>query len=415
MINSLMYKDYYLSKVTTMTTMKFIVSQDKLLQALHRTRNVWPNKSNKLFDSFFFTFTDDQRDPTMTVHASDGSVWMTETISLDANPSDPRPIAIGGEYLISVIESLESQPLEFVVAESQLTVRYSKGSFRLPLDIGTQEFLEKDRPSPNVEAADGYVLKYLTPELCSILQRCSFAMACDDLCPPLMGVYVNLTDNFSEYVASDGHKLVRVRKDAHPSLRAYSAAPLSFIIPAQVVHILLRILPGTLRVTFQYQKDNASARIVIDNKITLAFHTTKCIYPNYCSVIPEHHTIEMIVNRKQLIESVSRLTFFTSDAEMITMNVTKESLHLNATDTDYEMQADEYLPCKARMHDGTFMTALVIGLRATTLEEALKALSSEEVLFHFTSFDRPIIFYPYPQPHGSEEITMLIMPMLVNN
>ena len=115
------------------------------------------------------------------------------------------------ERKATVLKSIDEQPLHFEVLEYQVIVHHAIGSFRLPLYQNVSEFFDFKAPTPYVEADDGYQLEYEAPCLKSILGRCNFAMAQDELRPVLNGVYFNLTDKFCDYVSSDGHKLVRVR------------------------------------------------------------------------------------------------------------------------------------------------------------------------------------------------------------
>lgn len=425
--------------------MEFIVSRNRLLRALQHTRCAITKGELDVFKYFVLTFPDNPDDCTMTVHASNGGLWITETVLLDklipgTDDGTMHPVAIWYSDLLRCIKALDEQPLHFTVFEYQLSVQHSVGSFRLPLGNQAMEFLEFPHQLPDVEAPDCYTFEYEAPGLRSILNRCRFAMAEDELRPVMNGVYMNLTDTYADYVSSDGHKLVRVRKSPVCCCDTATPANLSLILPSPIVKALMHILPTTGDVVFEFQKElmkekttidatghrqkimeqvrRPVARIIIDDLITLSFNPIDGRYPQYWSVIPEHSYFQMTIDRKQLIKSFDRLVLFSSVSDLIKLTFSPERLRLNAKDTDFSMDAEEMLPCTCAKTDGTSLIPdqnfMQIGMKGRTMIQTLRALQSEKVVFHLIDSSRAIIIHPVPQP-DVEDITMLLMPMLCND
>jgi len=412
--------------------MEFIVSRNSLLRALQHVRCAITKQEIQVFKHFVFSF--DEEKGLMTVHASNGYVWMEEKVALDGHPVEPRPIAIYYSDIINPLKSLDEQPLRFEVLEYQVVVHHSIGSFRLPLYQNASEFFDFKAPAPDVKADDGWLLEYEAPCLKSVLSRCSFAMAQDELRPVMNGVYVNLTDQFSDYVSSDGHKLVRVRKN--PVNYGDLFVGTSFIIPYAVVKTLLKVLPSTGDVDVEYQKElmkeytrtnldgreekylstvrKPQCRIVIDDTLTISFNPIEGKYPTYWSVIPESHVFKMTVDRKALIKSCGRLSFFTNRSNLVEMRIDKTTLKLKSENADFEVAGDEALPCECEPFDGCSSISLRIGMNVVAVSQTLKALSTEKVLFLYQDQSRAVIIQPQPQP-DNEEITMLLMPMFIND
>ena len=416
--------------------MEFIVSRNSLLLALQHVRCAITKQEIPVFKHFVFSF--DEEGKMMTVHASNGSVWMEEKVVLDKHAVKPRPIAIYFSDIIKPLKSLDEQPLRFEVLEYQVIVHHSIGSFRLPLYQNASEFFDFKSPAPDVEADDGWLLEYEAPCLKSVLSRCNFAMAQDELRPVMNGVYVNLTDQFSDYVSSDGHKLVRVRKDPVNYSPLFTGT--SFIIPYAVVKTLLKVLPSTGDVAVEYQKElmkehtltdkdgngrtvkekylvterKPQCRIVIEDTLTVSFNTVEGKYPQYWSVIPESHVFKMTVDRKALIKSCDRLSFFSSQSGMVEMRIDETTLKLKSEDKDFEVAGKEQLPCVSEPFNGHLPVNLRIGMKAVSVSQTLKTLFAEKVVFLLTDSSRAAIIQPHPQP-DNEEITMLLMPMLIND
>lgn len=409
--------------------MEFAVSRNALLNALQHTRCAITKHPNHAFECFVLTFDEEK---IMTVRASNGELWMTETVLLNDVKAETRPIAIYYNDTLRSIKALDEQPLRFEVFDYQLVVHHSVGQFRLPLCNTAEEFLHYACPQPDADAPDGHRIEYEAPGLKSILSRCNFAMAKDELRPVMNGVYINLTKDFSDYVSSDGHKLIRIRK--RPVCCDAIATEAAVILPSNVVKTLLRVLPATGDVEIEYQEElvkkpshgkeyqerKPQCRITVDDYLTLSFNPVEGRYPAYWQVIPEAHRLQMTIDRRQLIKSVDRLTIFANDSSyLMTMIIDNDTVHLNTEDKDFELSGEEQLPCECKvLGDGEVLSddkpSLKIGFKAPSLSATLKALSTEEVALYFTDSSRAVIIKPVPQP-DTEEITMLLMPMFTND
>ena len=405
--------------------MEFNVSRNELFQALKHCQNAICKGPLGIFKNFVFTFSEEPKPLYIKIHASNGEYWITEMvpiISVMSSADAPGPFRTFAVYcydILRAVMSLEEQPLIIRVHEYQLSVHHARGFFRIPLakDAEAKEFLEWKRPGTSLDNGPIHHLVYEVPCLRSILSRCKYAMAQDELRPVMNGVHFNLTDKFSDYVSSDGHKLVRVRKD--PMNVVNSDGPMSFIIPAQIVRVLMKILPTTGFVGCVYQeeskKERASMQIIMDDNISLSFRPVDGKYPKYWNVIPEQFNYELTVKRRLMIKCVERLAMFAnwSSGLMMMRFDKKDVMYLNVEDKDYEMSGEEFLECDfAKTGKGALNFR--IGVKASSVAETLRALSSEDVVFRFIDSSHAIIITPKPQP-DVEEVTMLLMPMLCND
>lgn len=420
--------------------MEFIVSRNALLQALNHVRCAIFAKSNApICKSYIFSFPEESDNKLMVISASDGDQWLSETVQILPNlssadsPSEFRTVAVEWYSLLKSIRSLDEQPLTFRVGEYQMTISHSVGSFKIPLATSSYSDFINCKPCPDAEAEDGYRIEYEVPGMRSILNRCKFTVAHDELRPAMNGVYVNLTEEYADYVASDGHRLVRVRKN--PVCQDGKAMSLSFIIPAKVVNTILKILPAAGDITLDYQKElkvketkiregegetytvcerRAMASITIDDKTTISFYPVDSRYPNYNNVIPLDFNYEMSIDRRLLIKSVDRLSLFTSDSGMIVISIEKDKIHLCANYVAFGMGGEESIPCEFKVYATNLESVLRLGANSSNLSSILKAIQSENVIFKFQDASRGFVIMPEPQP-DVEEITMLLMPMLLSD
>lgn len=96
------------------------------------------------------------------------------------------------------------------------------------------------------------------------------------------------------------------------------------------------------------------------------------------------------------------------------MRIDESTLKLKSENADFEVAADEQLPCVSEPFDGHSPINLRIGMDAVSVSQALKTISTEKAVFLLTDSSRAAIIQPHPQP-DNEEITMLLMPMLIND
>ncbi len=411
----------------------FTVSRDGLMPAVQHvslTTMTYKDAVEEAYACLLFTIDG----KLLTLHSSNSSDWMQQSVALDDDPEgEVRPFAVEWRVLMKTLKALEQQPLRFIVGEYQLTVVHACGKFMLPLAKGAVEFAEL--PRPQLADRETRRLEFEASGLRSILTRCRFAMAQDELRPVMNGVYINVTREYTDYVSSDGHMLVRVRKEGYDFKD-------SCIIPRHVVSLLLKILPKTGDVVFSFDAyreetvyDERKMKNVtkvtqmpfgvfeIDDTITLRCNLIDGMYPRYWSVIPDYHAFSMTIARRAFIKSIDRMTEFAYEpSRLLMLNVEKDNVRLNTEDKDFGYAAEETLPCDCAVGnmpgksgknlDGNL--PLEIGLKATSLSQTLKMLDSASVECQMTDALRCVILRPKPQP-DVEDITMMLMPMLISD
>ena len=355
----------------------------------------------------------------MQIEVSDKEIFMSESVSIGNPDVGEIEFAVFAPQFIKAIKSLDSQELELSVLEYQIIVRHSTGSFALPLDDCVAMFdADVKEPmlggkKPVFDLTKAETLTMEAPGLNSILTKCLYACADDSLRPVLNGVCMAMNDKYTDFVASDGHKLVRLRKHSITTNK-----PVRMVWPRKVVTTLLKILPKTgfvdlwLRIelveaTNEYQV--LFARLLVEDGPEIFFKPIDGRYPNYESVIPTTHCIEFTADRKNLIKSVERISQFTNDSSgLIVFHLKDNSLTMTGEDKDFETKADETLPVK---YGGNF---LKMGFKDITVIKTLRNVVSNEITVKGKDSSQAFTFEPTVQP-DNEEILMLLMPMLIND
>ena len=133
-------------------------------------------------------------------------------------------------------------------------------------------------------------------------------------------------------------------------------------------------------------------------------------YPNYEAVIPKENPNKLTVDRASFQNSVRRVSIFSSKTtHQIRLKMAGTELNISAEDIDFSNKADERLNCDYQGDD------MQIGFNSRFLSEMLSNLSSNEVLIEMSLPNRAGILTPIDGTDEGEQITMLVMPVMLNN
>ena len=372
--------------------MKFIVSSTYLLKQLQILGGVI-NNSNTLpiLDNFLFNLKKNK----LTVSASDLETTMSSELNVESDSSGT--IALPARLLLETLKTFPEQPLTFVVAENH-TVEISSnyGKYALAYADGAEFPKTVELANPSTTAVIGDILA-------TAINKTIFAAGNDDLRPVMSGVFFQFSPESLTFVATDAHKLVKYqRSDVSASQVA------EFIMPKKPLTLLKGILAGTeFEVTIEYNDNNAK----------FSFENTELIcrlidgkYPNYEAVIPKENPNKLSISRNQLLSSVRRVSIFSNKTtHQIRLKIAGAELNISAEDIDYSNKAEERLTCAYIGDD------MQIGFNSRFLVEMLNNLTSEEVSLEMSLPNRAGILTPVDGLDEGEQVTMLVMPVMLNN
>ena len=372
--------------------MKFIVSSSYLLKQLQVLGSVI-NSSNTLpiLDNFLF----DLNNNVLTVSASDLETTMSATLEIDS--TSQGSVAVPAKLLLDILKTFPEQPLTFTVEENS-TIDISSNSGKYAIAYAPGEEFPK---SVNLEDPS----KTIVPSevLATAIGKTIFAAGNDDLRPVMSGVFFQFSPEGLIFVATDAHKLV---KYARTDVKASQVA--EFIMPKKPLNILKGILGTTESdVTIEYNDSNAT--FSFDSYI-LTCRLIDGKYPNYEAVIPKENPNKLMINRVLLMNSVRRVAIFSNKTtHQIRLKIAGAELNISAEDIDYSNKAEERLTCDYQGDD------MQIGFNSRFLSEMLTNLQSDEIMLEMSMPNRAGILTPIDGLDDGETVTMLVMPVMLNN
>lgn len=374
------------------TYMKFIASSSQLLRQLQLLGGVI-NSSNTLpiLDNFLFELNNNE----LKISASD--LETTISSSIDVESESTGSIAISARLLLDTLKTFPNQPLTFKTKDSNtVEINSEQGKYDMAYFSGEEFPKTISLEDPSATVIPGNILG-------NAISKTIFATGNDDLRPVMSGVFFQFSTDNLTFVATDAHKLVKyTRTDIAASENA------EFIMPKKPLNLLKGILAGNqTEVTIEYNATNA--KFMFDN-VVLTCRLIDGKYPNYDAVIPKENPNKLSVERASFLNSTKRVSIFSSKTtHQIRLKMAGTELNISAEDIDYANKADERLNCDYQGDD------MQIGFNSRFLTEMLSNLNSEEVLIEMSLPNRAGILTPIDGNEEGEEITMLVMPVMLNS
>lgn len=372
--------------------MKFIVSSSALLKQLSGINGViTTNPVVPILENFLFEIENSK----LTVTASDLQTSMITEIEVESKESGS--IAVPAKILLETLRNLPEQPVNFTIDEETYSIEISSdnGRYKLAGENAT------DFPKvPTV--SDDFSVTLSTEILSSAINNTIFATSNDELRPAMTGVYMNLTDTNTTFVATDGHRLVRYRR-----VDVASENGNAIIIPRKALNLLKATLPSdNTDVSIEFNVSNAFFKF--DN-IRMICRLIDERFPDYENVIPSDNTNIMTIDRQEFLSSLKRIAIYANKTtHQVRLKLTGSELQISAEDLDFSNEANERLSCE---HDGE---DLEIGFNARFLIEMLNNIGGKKVEMDFSEANRAGLILPADKEEN-EDVLMLVMPVMLNN
>jgi len=372
--------------------MKFIVSSSYLLKQLQVLGGIINNNNTlPILDNFLFNLDGNS----LTVSASD--LETTISSKLEVESSEQGNVCIPARLLLDTLKTFPEQPLTFTVEENNtVEISSNHGKYALAYADGEEFPSAVELSDPSATILQGDILA-------TAINKTFFASGNDDLRPVMSGVFFQFSTEGLTFVATDAHKLVKyTREDVTASETA------EFIMPKKPLNLLKSILAGSEEeVTIEYNESNAK----------FTFENTEMVcrlidgkYPNYEAVIPKENPNRLSIDRNQFLNSVRRVSIFSNKTtHQIRLKIAGSELNISAEDVDYSNKAEERLTCDYQGDD------MQIGFNSRFLTEMLNNLTSDDVSLEMSLSNRAGILTPVDGLDEGEQVTMLVMPVMLNN
>jgi DNA polymerase-3 subunit beta len=374
--------------------MKFNVSSTALLSRLQSTSKVIASKNAlPILDCILFELEGN----TLKIIASDVDTRIVTSVDV-LNTEGAGVFAVTAKILLDFLKELPEQPLNFEINDESLEILVHCENGKYCFGGQNGDTYPQQKPLGEINTA----FAMSAQKLLNGVGRSLFATADDELRPVMNGIYFDIQQENLTIVASDGHKLVRLR-----DLSIHSPERASFILPKKPATLLRSVLAKeTEEVEIKFDENNAC---ISSPNVEMISRLIEGRYPNYNSVIPQENPHRVTVDRISLLNALKRVSVFSNAASsLVKLQVMEGQIVISAQEIDRSTSAEEKIPCSFSGEE------LKIGFKATFLIEILGNIASEHVVLALADPSRAGLIIP-AENEEDEELLMLLMPMMLND
>ena len=374
--------------------MNFIISSQvlqKALQSIHQligTNSLVPIVENFLFES---------DGNVLKITATDTETRATVTL-LPNQISGEGKIAVPPKILLETLKNLPDIPVTFTFDLENYVGELNTGT-----GIYKMSLFNADNYPTFAELENPHQFIIDSQVLAKAISRTLPAVGYDEMRPQMNGVFFEISSEYSNFVSTDSHKLIRYRR-----LDVKADEFFSFILQEKPLPLLKSLLSQyDTEVQVRFNETNVSFSF---DKYFISCRLIEGRYPAYENIIPQDNPYRLVVHRESLISALKRVSVFANQAlPEVVFNINGQELVLAAEDFDFSNSAKEHLACSYEGED------FRIGFNAKFLLDLLNNMDSEHVLMSFSAPNRAVIIRPEEISDEKEELLMLIMPITLRS
>lgn len=372
--------------------MKFLVASNVLLKHLSAINGVVAsNPILPILENILVELEGNQ----LKLTASDLQTVMTT--SLEVEGSENGSIALPAKLLLETLRSLPEQPV---------TLAADAGTFGAEISTKNGRFkLSGENPIdfPKIpEVSKNQSIEVNSLVLGEAIANTLLAVSNDDMRPAMTGVLIQMNSEHTNFVATDGHRLVRYRR-----IDIQTPQASSLILPKKALALLKATLPADdTQVTVEFSQSNAFFSF---QSIQLICRIIDERFPEYENAIPKQNDNIITINRLEFLSSVKRISIYSNKTtHQIRLKVAANKLTISAEDLDYSNEANEVLVCEYKGKE------MEIGFNAKLISELLSNLSAKFVDIKLSEPNKAGLIIPSDQDEN-EDILLLVMPVMLNS
>ena len=326
----------------------------------------------------------------VTLHSTDMEVGIKTQITASVNTE--------GEGLFptsevnDIISVIDEGRVDIDIAGPHINIKSEKG---ISFDIPTEPFQEyPDIPENKHES----LFTIETSKLKNIINSLLYAINAEPTKPALNGAYFNFDQATIDFVATDGHRLVKITKQNETNIQK------GFIIPKKYLNILSTFLEGQKETSLIFSEE-----YVFSNNGKDIFYS-KIIdekFPNYNGVIPLENSEKLMAQKTEMLNNIKAASIATNkNTNQISLNFSEGKVYFKSVNQPESKTV--HAPVKTAEYTGN---ELAIGFNAIYLKEAVSKYPSEEVVLTFKDANSAVLLLP---EETDQKTIILLMPVRIN-
>ena len=328
---------------------------------------------------------------TLTLTATDGSVWARSRIILDDCEGEGS-VAIYAKKISSILKEMPDGLISINVEENEkINIESENGKIK-HLIIGMKA---DDFPQYPESEEDITYTMLPTKELVTMINKTITSIAKEPFKPALRGIYFEKTDSKFVAVATDGRRMAIIERE----FDGIENGSFSIIIEPKVLNEIL--------VTANYDEVE-QVKMGVDGqqvyfqvgKYDFVSSLIEGKYPNFRQVIPKEFAYSFRVNKNDLLDAIRRIVPMINDvrSKRMILNVSEESLKVKGINQEMGESVEE-IDIKYSGDDNS------VAYNYTYIQDVIKQIDSEIVAFMVNKDSSPTLI--------KDDYYFIIMPMSI--
>ncbi len=388
--------------------MKVSIEKEELLKGIQAVIDIVPSKtalpvlSNILIDA--------SNGQGVCLSATDLDISIT--CKLSATIEDAGSTTVPARKFSEIVRELPEESLSLIAEEGRVMLQRqsgAQGTYAL-MSVPADDFpeLPTEIDGTEIAFADGEEDRPDSNALNEMVFKTIFAVSRDETRPVLNGVLWQVGDGRMTMVATDGHRLVKYSRIQQGLPENNTEA----IVPPRALNHVVKLMNGGISL----QKAQFGQSHVLfalgdeddEDAIQIFSRVIEGPYIGYEQVIPQNNGKRLRVSNSHLLPAVRRVSILAStQTHQLRLAIKKNELELSATSQEIGGEAREHLDVDYDAEE------MIIGYNSTYLQEVLRRITCDEVLFELDSAVAAGIIRPGEQLEG-EDYLCLLMPLRLN-
>ncbi len=375
--------------------MEFSIQTEELTKGLYRAQGIVEKKTSMpILSNVLFEASDDGK---VSITATDLEVGMSCEHPAEVKKSGS--ITISARHLYEIVRSLpkgkvtiRKLPNNWAEVRSELEDRNIEYKM---LGMAPEDF----QSLPELTRVKMFTVGF--SELKEMIEKTSYAVSNDETRYNLNGAFLEYVGNgIFRMVATDGHRLsmLEAKLSENPSEVEFEKG---VIIPRKGLLEIKRLLDSEEGLCHMGMDSN-NLLFKMEN-VTVVMRLLDGQFPEYRHVVPDKQNINLRIDRKQLMDSLRRISIIASDRTFGVKLVINKNLLVVTTSNPDLGEAKEDIKIEKNEFE------ITVGFNARYLIDALTAIDSEDVELSLEDDLSPGVL----RPLGDESYTCVVMPMRI--
>lgn len=373
--------------------MKFSITREALQEGLGASASAVPTRAALPVLSNILIQTEKNG---VRLSGTDMSIFVS--LVVPAEVAEPGVATLPAKRLLEISRVLDDAPVRFASATGDgaevgtgVDIECGNSRFRL-YGQAADEFPE----FPDVDFDSAWEMS--AGELQGLIERTSFAVSTEDSRPILNGILWQLRDGETVMVATNGHRLARMRHELGGS---GTPTEVDLIIPPKAMNQVQKLYPREAVLRVAKSENHLAFRSEGRDVFTSLIEGP---YPNFEQVIPKDNDKVATVDREALEAAVRRVAVMADDqTQRVRLSFSSGGVGLKVQTPDLG-EAEDTLALDYEGED------IEIGFNAGYLQEVLRHMPKEDVKVTLKAPERAATFEP---ASDEPDYLCLVMPLRI--